>query len=130
MDAKNNREASNNADQGIMKLEDDPEKDELVCPAGKRLTYRYTFHTKANTGYRAQRRRYEAEDCKRTVYENHGAPPGECGFSAESLERAIQPEPDQRRRKEAPFPTRGGGEKCLWKAQRRLGIPKILAQRD
>jgi transposase len=41
----------------------DPEKDELVCPAGKRLTYRYTYHTKTHTGYRSQRRCYEAEDC-------------------------------------------------------------------
>jgi outer membrane biosynthesis protein TonB len=41
----------------------DPEKDELICPAGKRLTYRYTFHTKTDNGYLGERRCYEAEDC-------------------------------------------------------------------
>ncbi len=45
----------------------DPEKDELICPAGKRLTYRYTFHSKTDNGYRGERRCYEAEDC-------HGCP--------------------------------------------------------
>jgi len=41
----------------------DPEKDELICPAGKRLTYRYTFHPQTENGYRGERRCYEAEDC-------------------------------------------------------------------
>jgi len=41
----------------------DAEKDELICPAGKRLTYRYSFHSKTDNGYRAERRCYEAEDC-------------------------------------------------------------------
>jgi transposase len=41
----------------------DPEKDELICPAGKRLIYQYTFHTKTENGYLAERRCYEAEDC-------------------------------------------------------------------
>jgi transposase len=44
-------------------LEYDPEKDELICPAGKRLTYRYTFHVKTDNGFRGERRCYEAEDC-------------------------------------------------------------------
>ncbi len=42
----------------------DPQKDELICPAGKRLTYRYTFHSKSENGYRGERRCYEAEDCR------------------------------------------------------------------
>jgi transposase len=41
----------------------DVEKDELICPAGKRLTYRYSFHSKTDNGYQAERRCYEAEDC-------------------------------------------------------------------
>jgi len=41
----------------------DAEKDELTCPAGKRLTYQYTTHPKTDNGYRAERRCYEAEDC-------------------------------------------------------------------
>lgn len=41
----------------------DAEKDELTCPAGKRLTYQYTTHPKTANGYRGQRRCYEAEDC-------------------------------------------------------------------
>jgi len=44
-------------------LEYDPEKDELICPAGKRLIYRYTFHVKTDNGYRGEKRCYEAEDC-------------------------------------------------------------------
>lgn len=41
----------------------DPQKDELICPAGKRLTYRYTFHSKTDNGYLGERCCYEAEDC-------------------------------------------------------------------
>lgn len=41
----------------------DATKDELICPAGKRLTYRYTFHSKTDNGYLAERRCYEAEGC-------------------------------------------------------------------
>jgi transposase len=44
-------------------LKYDPEKDELICPAGNRLTYRYTFHPKTDNGFRGERRCYEAEDC-------------------------------------------------------------------
>jgi len=44
-------------------LEYDPEKDELICPAGKRLAYRYTFFRETDNGYRGERRRYEAEEC-------------------------------------------------------------------
>jgi transposase len=44
-------------------LEYDPEKDELICPAGKRLSYRYTFFRETDNGYRGERRCYEAEDC-------------------------------------------------------------------
>jgi transposase len=41
----------------------DPEKDELICPAGKRLAYRYTFYRETDNGYLGERRCYEAEDC-------------------------------------------------------------------
>ena len=41
----------------------DAEKDELICPAGKRLTYRYSLHSKTDNGYQAERRYYEAQDC-------------------------------------------------------------------
>jgi transposase len=44
-------------------LEYDPEKDELICPAGKRLSYRYTFFRETDNGYRGERRCYEAVDC-------------------------------------------------------------------
>ena len=44
-------------------LKYDPEKDELICPAGKRLAYRYTFYRETDNGYRGERRCYEAEDC-------------------------------------------------------------------
>lgn len=41
----------------------DAEKDELICPAGKRLTYQYSAHPKTDNGYRGERRCYQAEDC-------------------------------------------------------------------
>jgi Transposase DDE domain len=41
----------------------DPEKDELICPAGKRLTCQYTAYPKTDNGYRGERRCYEAHDC-------------------------------------------------------------------
>ena len=44
-------------------MEYDAEKDELICPAGKRLTYQYSTHQKTDNGYRGNRRCYEAEDC-------------------------------------------------------------------
>lgn len=44
-------------------LKYDPEKDELICPAGKRLTYQYTSHPRTANGYRGERRCYQAEDC-------------------------------------------------------------------
>jgi transposase len=44
-------------------LEYDPVRDELICPAGKRLVYRYTFYRETDNGYRGERRCYEAEDC-------------------------------------------------------------------
>jgi transposase len=47
----------------VDQLVHDPEKDELICPAGKRLTYRYTFYRKTDNGYYGERRCYEAEDC-------------------------------------------------------------------
>lgn len=42
----------------------DAEKDELICPAGKRLIYWYTAHPKSNNGYRGEKRRYFAQDCQ------------------------------------------------------------------
>jgi len=44
-------------------LKYDPVANELICPAGKRLTYQSTFHPKSDNGYRGERRCYEAEDC-------------------------------------------------------------------
>jgi len=44
-------------------LKYDPETNELICPAGKRLTYQYTFHQKTDNGYRGERQYYQAEDC-------------------------------------------------------------------
>jgi transposase len=44
-------------------LKYDPETNELICPAGKRLTYQYTFHPKTDNGYRAERHYYQAKDC-------------------------------------------------------------------
>jgi len=41
----------------------DAQKDELICPAGKRLTYQYSSHPKTDNGYRGERRCYEAHDC-------------------------------------------------------------------
>lgn len=41
----------------------DAEKDELICPAGKRLSYQYSEHPKTDNGYRGERRCYAAEDC-------------------------------------------------------------------
>lgn len=41
----------------------DPEKDELICPAGKRLTYRRTLQIHTENSYRSEKRCYEAEDC-------------------------------------------------------------------
>jgi transposase len=44
-------------------MEYDADKDELICPAGKRLTYQYSSHPKTENGYQTERRCYEAEDC-------------------------------------------------------------------
>jgi hypothetical protein len=41
----------------------DAKQDELICPAGKRLTYRFSAHPKTDNGYRGERRCYETEDC-------------------------------------------------------------------
>jgi len=52
-------------------LKYDPVKDELICPADKRLKYQYTFHTKTDNGYRAERRCYEAKDCSGCSLKEH-----------------------------------------------------------
>jgi len=41
----------------------DAEKDEFICPADQRLTYRYTGHEKSENDYRIELRHYEATDC-------------------------------------------------------------------
>ena len=41
----------------------DAERDEFICPAGERLTYRSTHHPKTENGYRTEVRVYEAPDC-------------------------------------------------------------------
>lgn len=41
----------------------DAEKDEFICPANQRLTYRYTGHERTDNGYIAELRHYEASGC-------------------------------------------------------------------
>ena len=41
----------------------DAEKDEFICPADQRLTYRYTSHEKSENSYRIELRHYEASGC-------------------------------------------------------------------
>lgn len=41
----------------------DEEKDEFICPANQRLTYRYTGHEKSENGYRIEVKHYEATAC-------------------------------------------------------------------
>jgi transposase len=41
----------------------DTEKDEFICPAQKRLTYRRKLHVKSDNGYVAERREYECAEC-------------------------------------------------------------------
>jgi len=41
----------------------DPEKDEYTCPAGRKLTYRYTNKRKTEAGYVSSIRYYECESC-------------------------------------------------------------------
>ena len=42
----------------------DAEKDEFICPANQRLTYRYTGHERTDNGYVAEQRHYEASGCE------------------------------------------------------------------
>jgi hypothetical protein len=42
----------------------DEEKDEFICPAGKRLIYQETSQQKTENGYLIERRHYECEDCQ------------------------------------------------------------------
>jgi transposase len=42
----------------------DQEKDEFVCPEGKRLIYQETSHQETENGYVIERRHYECEDCQ------------------------------------------------------------------
>jgi transposase len=42
----------------------DEEKDEFICPTGKRLIYQETSHHKTESGYLIERRHYECEDCR------------------------------------------------------------------
>jgi transposase len=41
----------------------DAEKDEFICPANQRLTYRFTGHEKSENGYRIEVKHYEASGC-------------------------------------------------------------------
>ena len=41
----------------------DAEKDELICPTGKRMIYQSSFQRKTDNGYLAERRCYAAQDC-------------------------------------------------------------------
>jgi transposase len=41
----------------------DAEKDEFICPANQRLTYRYNGHEKSENGYRIEVKHYEASGC-------------------------------------------------------------------
>jgi transposase len=42
----------------------DKEKDEYICPAGKRMIYRETSREKTENGYWVEKRHYECEDCR------------------------------------------------------------------
>lgn len=42
----------------------DPETDQFVCPAKKRLSYQYTSKYKTENGYESQRRHYECSECQ------------------------------------------------------------------
>ena len=42
----------------------DEQKDEFICPADQRLTYRYTGHERTDNGYVAEQRHYEASGCE------------------------------------------------------------------
>lgn len=48
----------------IWNLEYDQEKDEFICPAGKRLIYLETSQQETKNGYVIERRHYECEDCQ------------------------------------------------------------------
>jgi hypothetical protein len=41
----------------------DAELDQFICPQGKRLTYRGTYHQRTANGYLTERREYRCEDC-------------------------------------------------------------------
>lgn len=42
----------------------DPERDQFICPQGKRLQYRRTEHRMTKNGYPTERRVYECESCQ------------------------------------------------------------------
>jgi hypothetical protein len=45
-------------------FEYDPQTNEFICPAHKRLSYRFTSRYKTDNGYESQRRHYECADCQ------------------------------------------------------------------
>jgi transposase len=47
----------------IESLPYDPENDTFICPADKRLTYRYTYQYKTDNGYQSERQVYECDHC-------------------------------------------------------------------
>jgi transposase len=42
----------------------DEEKDEFICPTGRRMIYRETHQYETDNGYLTERRNYECEDCQ------------------------------------------------------------------
>ncbi len=44
-------------------FEYDPESDQFICPAKKRLSYLYTSKYKTENGYESERRHYECSEC-------------------------------------------------------------------
>jgi transposase len=48
----------------VWNLEYDQEKDEFICPAGKRLIYLETSQQETENGYVIERRHYECEGCR------------------------------------------------------------------
>ena len=114
----------------------DPEKDELICPAGKRLRYQYTSHPKTENGYRTERRCYQAEDLPRlslksSMHQSEGEPLGRVELPVEGLEATSQTELYQVKKERSCVRYEGSGSgKCVWKAQGRLGLPQILTQGD
>ena len=73
----------------------DREKDEYICPAGKRLRYRYDIGRTTDNGYRSKRRIYECEDCtgcdlRSQCTRSEGNRRIEVGFRLNELKQAAK----------------------------------------